>query len=370
MSESLQKAPGKELSPKEKYASYVETMTTRVIAALPISVPDDQLKRARSQMRVAFSADAQGDLLKCSGESIARAIVLSAISGLFPGGPKPDVYLIPRQISGTWEVSWQISFRGYVRVARRAGWDLEPVLVYEGEEFKVSEGNLPSIHHVRNLDIEPTPELLRYGYIRVFREGQRHQAKIGYLTKKQMDQRRAKAQTQAVWNLWPLEMYLKTLCNYAGNREMFPLDDPARYAMEASEQTEIGGASPLALGAARPAALPEAREGATIDVPGAQSFEPAAGDGGVAPEDDRGSAGRTEPSPGILDRGALVDEIRSLTSKREDKADLFQRHFAAGGWLAVTKLAPGDLANGLDSLKRELDGVAELKREREPGEDE
>jgi phage RecT family recombinase len=266
------------LAQKQQYQAYVDKMTTQVIAALPISVRDEDLKRARAHMRVAFSADAHGALLECTGESIARAIVLSAITGLMPGGPKPDVWLIPRRNKhkgNALEVNWQLSFRGFIRLARRSGWDLEPVLVFEGERFEIEEGSAPRLLHVVNLDVERSWATLRYGYIRVFREGQRAAAKTAFLNKAQIQQRRNKAQDQNVWNEWPLEMALKTLCNYAGNREMFPLDDPARYAVDASEQAELGAGAGLSIGrgSEEGRALPSGEEGATLDATG--SWEPA-----------------------------------------------------------------------------------------------
>lgn len=229
------------------YQQFVDRITTQVIAAMPLTIPDQDLKRARARFRVAFSADAQQALQECSPESVARAIVLSAMSGLYPGGPRPDVWLIPRRNKhkgNALEAQWQMSFRGYIRLARRAGWELEPVLVFAGEVFEIQEGDKPSLKHIRNLDLPKTWDTLRYGYIRVFPEGKREQARIAYLTKDEIQKRRNKAQDQSIWNEWPLEMAYKTLCHYAGNRELFPTDDPARNALAATEQAEIGsGAS-------------------------------------------------------------------------------------------------------------------------------
>lgn len=240
-----QLAPTKD-DPRSQYQGFVDRLTTQVIAAMPLSVPDEDLKRARARFRVAFSADAQGQLSECTPESVARAIVMSALSGLFPGGPRPDVWLIPRrnkERDNQLEVNWQMSFRGYIRLARRAGWELEPVLVYSGEEFKIEEGDTPRVTHVRNLDLPKTWEAIRYVYVRVYPQGKRSEARIAYLTKEEVLKRRRKAQSDKIWAEWPLEMTYKTIVSYAGNRELFPTDDPARYAMEASERTEIGTGS-------------------------------------------------------------------------------------------------------------------------------
>jgi hypothetical protein len=228
---------------KTQYQQFVDRLTSQVVAALPLTVPDEDLKRSRSRFRVAFSADAQGALLGCTGDSIARCIVLSALSGLYPGGPRPDVWIIPRankHLGGAIEANWQMSWRGFVRLARRAGWEMEPVLVFAGEVFEIREGDAPGVTHTRNLDLPQEWESLRYAYVRVFPSGHRDQARIGYLSKEGIAKRRGKAKDQSIWNEWPLEMALKTICNYAGNREMFPTDDPSRYAMAATESAEIG----------------------------------------------------------------------------------------------------------------------------------
>jgi recombinational DNA repair protein RecT len=236
--------PQSETSLEQRYQGFVDRVTTQVIAAMPLTVRDEDLKRARARFRVAFSSNAQGSLVQCTPESIGRAIVMSAMSGLYPGGPRPDVWLIPRKNrhkGNQVECNWQMSYRGYIRLARRAGWELEPVLVFDGEEFEVVEGSNPTIVHKRRLEIEPSWEGLRYGYIRAYPVGHREQARFAYLTKAEIVKRRGKAQDQNIWNEWPLEMAYKTLCSYAGNRELFPTDDPMRYAMEESEQSEIGG---------------------------------------------------------------------------------------------------------------------------------
>lgn len=228
---------------REQYDRFIGGMITQVIAALPVTVPDESLKRARARFKVAFSADAKADLVSCTPESLARAIVLSAMSGLYPGGPQPDVDLIPRRNKhrqNALEINWQITFRGYIRLARRAGWEVEPVIIYEGETFKITEGNNPCIEHERNIDVPRKWETIKLGYVRVFPVGRREQAKLAYLTKEEIQKRRNKAQDDSIWKEWPLEMTYKTLCRYAGYREMYPTDDPSRYAMDADTQAEIG----------------------------------------------------------------------------------------------------------------------------------
>lgn len=229
--------------PKAIYTAFVDRLTTQVIGAMPISVPEEDLKRARARFRVTFSADAQRQLMSCTADSVGRAILLSAMSGLYPGGPRPDVWLIPRKNkhnNDALEVNWQMGYRGYIRLARRAGWDIEPVVVYHGEKFSITEGDAPRLIHEVDPDCEHTWDSMRGVYCRVFQIGKKEEMKFAYLSKAEVLKRRNKAQDQNVWNDWPIEQTYKTICSYAGAREMFPCDDPSRYAMVASEQAEIG----------------------------------------------------------------------------------------------------------------------------------
>lgn len=233
---------------RERYGALVDRMTTQVVGALSITIPEEALKRARARFRIAFSADAQEKLADCTPESVARAIILSGLSGLYPGGPNPDVWLIPRKNkhkNNALEVNWQMSFRGYIRLARRAAWDLEPVLVFADDIFEYEEGTSPRIRHVPNLEAKQNWETLRGGYVRVRPLGAPvADSKVAYLSKERILQRRRKAQDDNIWIEWPLEQSLKTLCHFAGAREMFPCDDPARYAIASDVQAEIGGGEP------------------------------------------------------------------------------------------------------------------------------
>lgn len=357
----------------QTYQQFVDRITTQVIAAMPLTVPDEDLKRARARFRVAFSADAQQALQECTPESVARAIVLSAMSGLYPGGPRPDVWLIPRRNKdrgNALEAQWQMSFRGYIRLARRAGWELEPVLVFEGEKFEIEEGDRPKLTHIRNLDLPKTWESLRYGYIRVFPEGKREQARIAYLTKAEIQKRRNKAQSQNIWNEWPLEMTLKTLCHYAGNREMFPTDDPARNALAATEQAEIGsggsqaevwGAQAPGLKTAGLAARLAAKaepSGAVIDVGEGRPLDFAGGDS----QDAGGEGFRQAATPQAGERlsAAQVAEIKATVNRLKVSLDELEGWY--GESLAEIEL-PGVDAKGLEAaIVATIRELAEAKK--------
>lgn len=362
-------APAQAEDQKTRYNNFIDRTSTTVIAALPIAVPDADLKRARAQFRVAFGADSQLALMECTPESIARCLVLSAISGLMPGGPRPDVWLIPRRNKhkgNQLEANWQMSFRGYIRLARRAGWELEPVLVFEGEKFVVREGLQTEIEHERILDLPQTWNTLKAGYIRIFPSGQREQAKLLYLSKEQIKQRRGKAQDQSVWNEWPLEMALKTLCNYAGNREAFPCDDPARYAMQHSEMAEIGAGGATSgenwgsLGPGSKTArlaqrLSAPAAGAVIEVPTSSGESPEGMPIGVdKASSDEGSFTPPAPKPGEPLSPSQLKEVVALAERMHISIDDLEGEF--GGRLDKVVIS------GMDSRELEAEITATIRR--------
>lgn len=217
--------------------------------AMPASIGEEALERAGMRLKVAILAAAHPEKLRsCSPESIGKCIALSAMTQLYPGPGemKPDVWLIPRDVKDRngkvlrTDMNWQMGAAAYRRLARRAGFRLEPTLVFDGESFHLTLGTSPEISHEVNLDGEKNWETLRLGYI-VVRDLSTGSVQVDWLNKKQIDQRRRKAMTDKVWKEWPLEQSLKTLCNYAGQREMFPLDEVTRAALAADNQAETGG---------------------------------------------------------------------------------------------------------------------------------
>lgn len=248
-------------------------VAARYVSALPFSVADDDLERARAHMMLAFSPAASPQLAACTPQSIGYCIALSALSGLLPGGPAPDVWLIPRRRklpdgSRVQEANWQISARGYQRLARRAGWDLMPVLVYHGERFEITRGTSPGIVHVPDVDTAQSYQTIRLGYaVATGPDGRRD---FCYLRKDQIDQRRAKAQDDTIWSEWPEEQALKTVAAYAGRRELFPCDPAARHAINADitegQAQTVVGSQPAPQAALLPSDFEEAM-GAPEDKP-------------------------------------------------------------------------------------------------------
>ena len=118
----------------QAYEEHVRSLVNNMIRAMPIEFEDEKaVKMAAVNLRVAFmSKAADGEFWKCDPESVARCVALSAVSGLMPGGHKPDIDLIPRQEKGVWKLNWQIGSFGYKRACRRNGpdWNLKTGVVY------------------------------------------------------------------------------------------------------------------------------------------------------------------------------------------------------------------------------------------------
>lgn len=216
------------------------SLVSRCVAAVSHVAGVDNIDAARARMMLAFSQSAHAaGLAKCSGESVAYCIALSAITGLMPGGSRPDVWIIPRKNHGQTEANWQLSAVGAKRLAFMSGYQVEAILVHTADVFRVarsSDGD--TFHHEPSIDDEPTWENLRAGVIRVTSPAGLVTWEI--LRKAEIEKRRKKAQTDAVWREWPLEMAKKTLYLYGASREMWPLSEAARMAVQADHLAQIG----------------------------------------------------------------------------------------------------------------------------------
>jgi recombinational DNA repair protein RecT len=232
--QAVQKRP--EVDPFAEFEKDIERLTLEMVQAMPFSVPAEQFARAQAKMKLAFT-NTRASLVECTPQSVGRCVALSALSGLYPGGHNPDVDIIPRKnkdLGNVVEANWQISWRGYKRLARRNGYEVEPVLVYQGDVYKITRGSTTTVTH------EPAPlgsvergwATMLGGYVKVYPVGREDLARFEDLTKAQIAKRRAKAQSDVFWSGWTDEMALKTLCRYAGQRELFPCDDQTRFLIK------------------------------------------------------------------------------------------------------------------------------------------
>ncbi len=218
-------------------------------------------QEAAGKVALAFRSAAQANdkLYSCDPASVAQAIAMSAMTGLMPGGPLPDVYLLPR---GN-QLQWFVSHRGYLKLMSRTGTRIRARFVLEGERFEVAEGLNPDIIHVPDLELEPTWDNLKAVYVVAhYPDGN---SDFVVVRKKDIEKRRNNSDAwkrnskKSPWGQWPVEMALKTGIRYAISRGLVYLDEQSSQAFEqdgiqdapspVSSGVSIGNGSSTGMGA-------------------------------------------------------------------------------------------------------------------------
>jgi phage RecT family recombinase len=163
---------------------------------------------------------------------VAQAVALSAMTGLMPGGPLPDVYLLPRGKN----LQWQVSHRGFSKLAANNGVRLRTKAVFESDTFNVIEGTEPSLEHIPDLNAEQSWDTLKAVYVVAFyQDGSKD---FVVIRKADIEKRRANSdaykrdKNRSPWGQWPIEMALKTGLRYAFARGIVPMNDNMQNAYD------------------------------------------------------------------------------------------------------------------------------------------
>lgn len=236
----------RETSPAAKYKDLVQKITVDLLRGL---VGDDRIEEAKARFTLAFrsAALAAPQLYAASPQSVAQALAMCALTGLMPGGPLPDCYLIPRKeknpATNQWDVpglQWMISWRGMQKLVQRTGARIRAVPVFHGEEFAATEGLSPDLRHVRDIDADWSFESLRAVYVVVdLPDGTKVWDLLG---KSAIEKRRAASDSykrdanKSPWTTWPIEMALKTGLRYAVSRGIAPIDETGLAALERDDE--------------------------------------------------------------------------------------------------------------------------------------
>ena len=135
------------LHPAHQFRSVVESKASDFLQAM---VGTEEGSKAAGRVALAFRQAAQTNdrLYSCDPVSVAQAVALSAMTGLMPGGPLPDVYLLPRGKI----LQWQVSHRGFAKLAARSGVRLRTKAVFESDTFHVIEGTDPNLAIMGHID--------------------------------------------------------------------------------------------------------------------------------------------------------------------------------------------------------------------------
>lgn len=240
MTDAMQRTTFGDFMPANMEAM-VTAYTSKLCKAHPDAIDEASMIAATQRMRVAIveavARDGGDKLINCSPASWASAIAKSAMTGLYPGGASPQVWLIPR--GG--KVNWQMSARGGADLAERSGWELRTGVVYSGDLFEYTE-EPPDLRHGpgdRDFD-DSTPAgewAAMLGVYVVCEDVRSGRKRYAYLRKGAIERRRNVSDSfnagRGPWIDWPIEMARKTLLSYAQARGLFP-----RRVLEPVERAE------------------------------------------------------------------------------------------------------------------------------------
>lgn len=216
---------------REQVERYAEDFVTTMVGA-------EEAEQLTRKFGLAFREAAlrNSDLYEVPPIQVAWAIARSAMTGLMPGGALPEVDLIVRR----GELNWQISARGWSKLAELAGWHIEAVAVMQGDTFEFRREIDPDSGAMRvHIKHEPDPwgdttnydRFLGFLMIATDDSGRKREPKYRLVTKHQIQDIRKKAsqtkRSDSPWNLWPMQMAEKTARGYVIRRGMVPMHGDA-----------------------------------------------------------------------------------------------------------------------------------------------
>ena len=201
--------------PATQFRDDVAHLATEFLTSI---VAPERVAEATGRLALAIrqAAVANPKVYECDRQSIAQAVAMSALTGLQPGGVKPDVYLIPRGR----QLQWQVSARGLQKLFARVGWvRMVAQVVHAEDEYRVVLGTDDRIEHVPCGKYPESLADVRAIYVvGQHRDGYKVcvDVPMGAILA-----RKKKSQSGNVWSEWPLEMAQKTAVTYAISRGHF-----------------------------------------------------------------------------------------------------------------------------------------------------
>lgn len=240
-------AIAKDQTPQAQFAARVQTYALDFLAAI---APPDKVQQAAGRIGLALrkAAIKQPKLYSCDAKSVANAIAMSALTGIYPGGAKPLVDLIPRGTS----LEWQISARGLQALAQRVGgWIITATPVHVEDVYEVTLGTVQEVKHVPCGKGATTKQDLAAVYV----VGS-HKDWPRVIVPVPLDTIWRRSSGTDVWQKWPVEMAQKTAVIYAISRGHFgALEAEPEFSAIADYQDTHRESAP-----ARPSARPAAME--------------------------------------------------------------------------------------------------------------
>lgn len=235
---------------RDAFKARIRTLAEEYMAASPLSVSPEVQRQHIDRVIMAFRTLAAKDpnFYSCDVVSLARALALTVMSGLSPFGAQPECDIIIRakrgKVGGQWkdvghEASWQIGWRGYLALARRAGQTVKAMPVFEGEHFVWEEGLHARLEH------KPTAQGLDFDklvccYVVVVSE---HGRDFRVCPRAVIEDRRNRSDgwksfqadkiKSTPWSTDPVAMAMKTAVRYAAQRGTLILDEVGNHVLQA-----------------------------------------------------------------------------------------------------------------------------------------
>lgn len=182
-------------------------------------------RRAGARLALSFAQAASQSkdpsaLYRCSGESIAACIATAAETSIYPGGPYPKAYLVPR--GG--QLQMEITHRGIAALAQRAGYTLRAIPVHIDDPLlRVEFGEV--VEHESDPDVWPsTLDDIRGVYVVMRRIADGATMSRAWVPVSIIRQRAESRQAGPVWRQWPIEMAMKAAIKYCVARGMIVID--------------------------------------------------------------------------------------------------------------------------------------------------
>lgn len=296
---------------------------TQIEAALPEGVSIERFERA-----AATAILTRPDLLNADRASLFQALVRCAHTGLMPDGRQAAIVAYGRKASCLTMIG------GYRDLLAEHGWILRASSVRQADQFDYTD-EPPAITH-RKARENRGPVVFAYA-VAVHRDGRREQA---VLTADEIQKRRAKAQTQGVWNEWEDEQAAKTAGKYLASRiGLAPSDRVQRLLdVDTRDAADVLYNRPQLAGSPPPPADPPAPsrggDGQPSGADESPPFVPAAGGDEWLPED---AVFEDEPSPQPLAGAEFAAEFVPPNGKYskppEGPKTLAEIHESNPGWL-------------------------------------
>lgn len=243
-------------TPQAQYAADVEKAALEYLVGI---LGSEAGRRSATRLGLAMRAIARAapGVYECDRASVVACVALCALTGLEPGGPFPGCYIIPREVKyknaeGKWqkrkELHWQVSFRGMLTLAHRAGFALRSAAVYDGDDFDLDLALARPSHRPAEREQAPAWEEMRGVYVVAFRVSDNALLGWEWMPRYAIEARRDRSdayrrasrpdaeewERRTPWIDWPEEMSRKTALRFAVSRGLVPLDDVAtQHALEA-----------------------------------------------------------------------------------------------------------------------------------------